>query len=152
MRQQRRWYSPPATPILERVDAVRRGASRSLSLRTVGPNRSPSLFLSSLLLASPSHPYLPIPSPSSLSPPDARDARLSLFLAYTFSPALTFSHSHICLSRTIAGCFSVVSRSRRAPHSLSMRSTPTSLPRRRDRRANIPLAHNPSTKRAICNN
>lgn len=114
------------------------GACCSFSLRTVEQNRSPVSF-SFVSFAFPLSPVRSFHSRSSFLIPTSRgDAHLSLFSEHLQSRAL--SHFHICLSRTHCRCFSVVSRSRRAPHSLSMRSTSTSLPRRRPASEHPPRA------------
>lgn len=65
------------------------------------------------------------------------------------APSLASTFAFLVPLRPLLCRFATASRT---PFPLHARSTSTSLPRRRDRRANIPLAHNPSTKRAICNN
>lgn len=136
-----------ATPILERVDAVRHDARCPFSLRSLARNSPPSLFLSS---PSFSHP-LPHSRFSILIPSRRRArARLSLSLD-ALSVAFPFSRFRIRLSRIVA------------PISLSFRGRvahpiPSPCSRRRrpspagGRRTSVPLAHNPSTKRAIRNN
>lgn len=88
----------PATPILERVDAVRR---RMLFLLASYQGReSIPVSFSFVSFASLSLSPIPsVPSPPSLSPPSAGCASLPLF--GTPSVPRLLSHFHICLSRTI---------------------------------------------------
>lgn len=143
----------PATPILERVDAVRHDARCPFSLRSLARNSPPSLFLSSLSF---SHPLLY--SRFSILIPSRRRARarLSLFLFLSLSldalsVAFPFSRFRIRLSRTVAA-MSLSFRDRVAhpiPSPCSRRRRPSPAG---GRRTSVPLAHNPSTKRAIRNN
>lgn len=150
MRQQRRWYSPchANSGTSRRGSTAHRVPSRFVPWGRIDPRL---FFFRLFCLPLPRTRTFPFPLllPYPLL---TRGMRVSPSFWNTFSPALTFSRSHVCLSRTIVAV-SLSFRDRVAhpiPSPCARRRA--SLPRRRDWRANIPLAHNPSTKRAICNN
>lgn len=138
----------PATPILERVDAVRR--RMLFLLASYRGTESIPVSFSFVSFASLSLPPVPsTPAPPSLSPPHA-GMRISPSFRNTFSPApsLTSTFAFLVPSWLSLCRFTTASRTPFPLHA-PQRRRPSPA---RDRRANIPLAHNPSTKRAICNN